>query len=106
GAEGQPISVHSGTCQDFSGDPTLELGNFEQTNAYAEGEQEPGDMDGDVPDEAEALGPVYKIDDDDVDYEDTELTGEEARVVAVHQSADDYDTIVACGQLLEVRDGD
>src|SRR5699024_9159845 len=34
GAEGQPIAVHSGTCQDFSGDPTLELGNFEQTNAY------------------------------------------------------------------------
>lgn len=104
---GHPVDLHSGTCQDYTAEPAVDLGDFQETNVYAPEEQSPGDMEGEVPAEAQDLGPVYKIDTEDVDYGDvTDLMENGPFVVAVHQSAEEYGTIIACGQVLPVMDDD
>src|SRR5690606_8011664 len=83
-----------------------DIGDFQQTNVYAEGEQDAGDMEGEIPAEAQNLGPVYKLDAQDTDFGDESLLDQGPHVVAVHQSAEDFGNVIACGQILDVRDGD
>ena len=52
-------------------EPIYDIGDFLETNVYAEGLQEAGDMKGDVPSEAQKLGPVYRM-----AGEGTELAGD------------------------------
>lgn len=104
---GHPVGIHSGVCQDFVAEPIYDIGDFMETNVYAEGEQEAGDMEGDVPSAAQDLGPVYKLAGEGADIEeDTILDPENPRVVVVHESAENFSNLVACGQILPVMDGD
>lgn len=105
--QGYPVGIHEGTCTDWVTDPTAELGTFQKTNVAAEGEQDPGDLSGDVPAEAQSLGDVYKISEDDTEFSANDLFDDnQPYVVAVHESADTYTQLVACGQLLPILDGD
>jgi hypothetical protein len=101
-----PLDIHQGTCNDFTSEPIYDLGDFQQTNEYAPDEQDPGDMSGDIPEEAQDLGPVYKIRSEEIDFGDANLLEEGPFVVAAHQSPEDYATIVSCGQILPVMDED
>jgi hypothetical protein len=104
--EGYPVDVHPGTCEDWTTEPTFDLGDFQQTNIAAPGEQEVGDTSGEVPQGAEYLQDAYKVKSTG-DFAREDLVGaDEPYVVGVHQSADDYSTLVACGQIVEVADGD
>lgn len=106
GPEGYPVEVHQGTCQDWTMEPTYDIGNMQKTNVAAEGEQDAGDTSGEVPAEAESLGDVYKID-EDTDFNANQLFDDEhSYVITVHESADNYENLVACGQMLQVMDGD
>jgi hypothetical protein len=101
-----PLDIHEGTCNDFTAEPIYDLGELKQTNEYAPDEQDPGDMSGEIPQEAKDLGPVYKVRSEDIDFGDQNLLEGGPFVVAAHQSPEDYATIVSCGQILPVMDGD
>jgi hypothetical protein len=105
--EGYPLGVHQGTCQDWTTEPVYDLGTMQKTNVAAEGEQDPGDVEAQIPQGAEALGDVYKV------RTDTEFGANEIfesgqpHVMAVHENAaEGYTNLVACGQILQILDGD
>jgi hypothetical protein len=104
--EGHPVDIHTGTCTDWTTEPAFDVGDMLETNVAAPDEQEPGDMEGEVPAGAEELGPVFKIDNE------TEFGGDELiedggpLVVAVHQSAENYEELVACGTVLPIIEDD
>jgi hypothetical protein len=102
---GFPVDIHSGTCGDWTTEPTFDLGDMQLTNVAAEGEQAPGDMEGEVPQGAESLGDIYKVQAEG-EFSGNELLDEGSWVVAVHESADNYTELIACGQVLPVYDGD
>src|SRR5690606_19044430 len=96
---GHPVGIHSGTCPDFVAEPMYDIGDFHETNVYADGQQEAGDMEGDVPSAAQDLGPVYRLAGEGTELEgDSILDAENPRVAVVHESAENYSNIVACGQ--------
>ncbi len=104
---GHPVGIHSGTCPDFVAEPIYDIGDFMETNVYADGQQDAGDMEGDVPSEAQDFGPVYRLDGEGTDIEgDSILDAENPRVAVVHESAENYSSVVACGQILPVMDED
>lgn len=104
---GHPVGIHSGTCPDFVAEPMYDIGDFHETNVYADGQQEAGDMEGDVPSAAQDLGPVYRLAGEGTELEgDSILDAENPRVAVVHESAENYSNIVACGQILPVMDED
>lgn len=102
---GYPIEVHEGTCQDWVTEPAYTIGDMVQTAVGAEGEQAAGEMEVEVPAEAEALGQVYKVD-VETEFDGNELIeGDTPYIVGVHQDAgDNYGTLIACGQVLEILD--
>lgn len=105
--EGRPVEIHSGVCQDFVAEPMYDIGDFHQTNVYAEGQQEAGDTEAEVPSEAQDLGPVYRLDGEGTQLEgESILDAENPRVAVVHESAENYSSILACGQVLPVMDED
>lgn len=104
--EGYPVDVHPGTCEDWTTEPTFDMGDFQQTNIAAPEEQEVGDTSGDVPQGAEYLEGAYKVT-TSADFSSDDILGaDEPYVVGVHESADEYTTLVACGQVVEVLDGE
>lgn len=104
---GHPVGIHSGTCPDFVAEPIYDIGDFMETNVYAEGDQEAGDMEGDVPSVATDFGPAYELAGEGTDLEeDSILDPENPRVAVVHESAENYGTVIACGQILPVMDED
>jgi hypothetical protein len=104
--QGYPVAIHSGVCEDFTSEPMYDIGDFVETNVYAEGQQEAGDMEGDIPSEAENLGPVYVLQDEVPAFEGNILEEENPRVVAVHESPEQFGTVIACGQILNVEQDD
>lgn len=104
-AEGYPVDIHRGTCTDWTAEPAYDVGLMEKTNVAAEGEQEVGDTEAALPDAAGELGDVYTVD-QDVDFTGNELLEEGPYVVGVHQSEDDYGTLVACGNVFDIPEGD
>lgn len=96
-----PVDVHPGTCADWTLEPTYDLGEMQETNVAAEGAQAPGDMSGEIPAAAENLGPVYKADAEN-EFEPDQLLNEGPFMVGVHESEDNYDTLVACGEVLPI----
>jgi len=100
-----PVDIHEGTCTDWVTEPIYDLGDFKVTNVAAEGEQEPGDVEGQVPAGAADLGPVFK-ETAEGEFDGQQLLDDGPFVVAVHQSAEDYTTLVACGAVLPILDGD
>ena len=103
---GHPVEIHSGVCNDFTSEPVYDVGDFVQTNVYADGEQDAGDVEGEIPQEAQDLGPVYKLESEEVDFGDQNILEQDPHVVAVHESPDQFGTLVACGQMLPVMDDD
>lgn len=99
--EGHPVDIHPGTCADWTTEPVYDLGDLQETNVAAEGAQAPGDMSGEIPERAQDLGPVYKADAENEFDADELLTGGPF-VVAVHESSNDYETLVACGEVLPI----
>lgn len=103
---GHPVDIHTGTCTDWTTEPAFDVGDMLETNVAAPDEQDPGDMEGEVPAGAEELGPVFKLDNE------TEFGGDELLedggplVVAVHQSAENYEELVACGTVLPIIEDD
>jgi hypothetical protein len=96
------VDVHSGTCTDWVTEPIHDLGDMQVTNVGAEGDQEAGDVSGDVPEAAAALGPVYQVNNTDTDLDGAQLLEDGGEyVIAVHQSPEDYESLVACGNVID-----
>lgn len=89
---GYPIAVHEGTCQSPTAEPAWDVGNAITIGS----DQDSPDMVG-QPVGAPVLQVTKAI---DVKLDDL---GNQPYVLAVHASADDYDTIVACGQIAGVN---
>jgi hypothetical protein len=104
--EGFPVDIHPGTCEDWTTEPTFDIGDFQETNIAAPGEQEVGDTSGEIPQGAEYLEGAYKVKSTADFSRDDILNADQPYVVGVHQSADEYTTLVACGQIVEVSNGD
>lgn len=104
---GYPIEVHEGTCEDWVTEPAYTIGDMLETNVAAEGEQGPGEIEAEIPAEAENLGAVYKVD-VETDFDGNELIENDVPyVVAVHMDAgENYTNLIACGQVLEILDDD
>jgi hypothetical protein len=101
-----PVDIHSGTCTDWTTEPIYDMGEMQVTNVWAPGDQEAGDTGGEVPEAAASLGPVYQVNTDETDFDAAQLVEEGEHVIAVHQSAEDYETLVACGNILDfTQDG-
>ncbi len=102
----RPVAIHAGTCTDFEYEPVHEVGTIQVTNVAAEGEQEVGDTEAEIPAEAEDLGDVYYLSGSEADINGTELVGSGPHIVAVHQSEENRGTLVSCGQLLDIQQGE
>lgn len=96
-----PVDIHEGTCSDWVTEPIYDLGDFEVTNEAAEGEQGVGDIEAELPPEAADLGPTYK-EGGAGEFDGQTLLDEGPYVVAVHQSAEEYETLIACGAVLPI----
>lgn len=94
--EGYPVAIHQGTCDDPTSEPAFEIGN-----AVTPGVTEEGNDVTTVGESDQVLVLTEASSTIEVTLGDL---GEENHVVAVHQSPDDYDTIIACGQISGVVD--
>jgi hypothetical protein len=102
---GFPIDIHRGTCSDWTTEPAFDVGTMIETNVAAPGEQAAGELEGDVPANAATLGAVYKVD-AETQFDAEELLNEGPYVVGVHESAQNYANLVACGEILPVIEDD
>jgi hypothetical protein len=90
---GYPVAIHQGTCAEPTAQPAFDLGN-------ATG---PGtDQGGDVEAVGQQSGPILLVSSSSVDIALDDL-GSQPYVIAVHASPDDYESIVACGQISGVK---
>jgi hypothetical protein len=104
--EGYPVGIHSGDCNEWTTEPAFDVGTMQVTNVAAAGEQEVGDVETELPEEAGALGDVYHVD-EDTDAGADELLDEGPYVVAVHQDAgENYSKLVACGSIFDIPEND
>lgn len=92
--EGYPVAIHEGTCDDLTAQP-----NYEIDNAVTHGSNN---------EDAEPIGsdealPVVMGTSSTIDSSLNDLA-DQGNAVAVHASADDYDTIVACGNIAGMKD--
>ncbi|HWV36497.1 MAG TPA: hypothetical protein VNZ55_12745 [Thermomicrobiales bacterium] len=90
--EGYPVAVHSGTCENITAEPAWDVGNATGAGVDDNKVDTIGTQSGSPLLEANGTIDV-KLDD----------LGNEPYVLAVHASADDYNTIVACGQIAGVK---
>jgi hypothetical protein len=90
---GFPVAVHQGTCQDPTAEPAFDIGN-------ATG---PGSTGGDVTTIGTQSGPILVKSSGEIDKKLDDLANE-GNVIAVHASPDDYETLVACGQIAGVKE--
>lgn len=102
---GFPVDIHRGTCSDWTTEPAYDVGNMIETNVAAPGEQAAGDLEGDVPAHAATLGTVYKVD-TETQFDAEELINEGPYIVGVHESAQNYTNLVACGEVLPIIEDD
>jgi hypothetical protein len=86
---GYPVAIHQGSCAEPTGQPAFDLGN-----ATAPGT----DQGGEVETVGQQAGPILLVSSSTVEIALDDL-GAQPHVIAVHASPDDYDTIVACGQI-------
>ena len=92
--EGFPVAIHQGTCDDLTAQP-----NYEIANAVTHGSNN---------EEAESIGsaealPVVLGASATIESSLNDLA-DEGNAIAVHASADDYGTIVACGNIAGMKD--
>ncbi len=97
-SEGYPVAVHQGTCDDLTAEPAFELGNA-VTFGVDEGE---GGEDVQTIGTGEAL-PLLLQASGTIDGSLEDL-GSQGHAVVVHASPDDYETIVACGNVAGVNE--
>jgi hypothetical protein len=87
--EGYPVAIHQGSCAEPTAQPAFDLGN-----ATAPGT----DQGGEVETIGQQAGPILLVSSSTVEIALDDL-GAQPHVIAVHASPDDYETIVACGQI-------
>jgi hypothetical protein len=87
--EGYPVAIHQGSCAEPTAQPASDLGN-----ATAPGT----DQGGEVETIGQQAGPILLVSSSTVEIALDDL-GAQPHVIAVHASPDDYETIVACGQI-------
>lgn len=105
--EGFPVGIHSGDCTNWTVEPAYDADVFQQTNVAAPDEQAPGDQSAATPPAAAALGPMHKVEGElGEDDSGQTLLDEGPYIVGVHESAENYETLVACGPVLEIIEGD
>jgi hypothetical protein len=92
---GYPVAVHQGTCDNVTAQPAADIGN-----ATAPGT----DQGGDVETVGQQTGPILVVSQGTIDMSMDDLAA--GSVIAVHASSDDYETIVACGQIAGVKADD
>jgi len=88
-----PVAVHEGTCDDPVAQPAAEVAD---TAAIGAGSDDPEVV-------GEPTGPGILEANATIDGSLDDFTGA-PHVIAVHASATDYDTIVACGQIAGVKE--
>lgn len=91
---GYPVAIHQGTCDDPTAEPAFDLNTADPYGAGS--------------DDAETLGtssttPVLEAN-ATVDAKLSDLAND-GNVIAVHASADDYATIILCGQIAGTSTG-
>lgn len=91
--EGYPVAVHEGTCDSMTSQP-----NYEIDNAVGFGAD---DSDADTIGEGPAV-PVVLSASGTIDSSLDDL-GNNGNAIAVHQSKDEYDKIVACGNIAGIK---
>ena len=91
-SEGFPVAVHEGTCDNPTAEPLFDLGN---AVAPGTGEDEPETV-------GQQTGAIVLQTDGTIDATLDDL-GNAPHVVAVHQSPEEYDTIIACGEIAGIK---
>lgn len=93
-SEGYPVAIHAGSCDDLTAQP-----NFEIANAVTFGvDDDDVETIGTAGSEPAILSASATIDDSLNDL------ANDGNAVAVHASADDYDTVIACGTIAGIKD--
>jgi hypothetical protein len=98
-SEGYPVAIHQGTCADLTAEAAFEIGDavtFGLEGEGAEGEVQTVGSGEALPLLLQASGTV------DSTLEDL---GSQGHAVAVHASQDEYETIVACGDIAGIING-
>lgn len=93
-SEGYPIAIHQGTCEDLTAQPNHELGDAVTHGSNNEDAETVGTT--------EAI-PVVMGTSSTVSATIGDLA-DEGNAIAVHASAEDYDTILACGNVAGIND--
>jgi hypothetical protein len=94
-SEGYPVAIHQGSCDDLTAQPNFEIANAVTVGVGTEGEVETvGSTEG-AAIITDATGTI------DISLDDLAQQG---NAVAVHASADEYDTIVACGNIAGIKE--
>lgn len=95
--QGYPVAIHEGTCDDLTAEAAFEIGDAITFGVGDDGEGREVETIG----TGEAL-PLLLQASGTVDASLQDL-GNQGHAVAVHASQDDYDTIVACGDIAGVN---
>jgi hypothetical protein len=90
-SEGYPVAIHEGSCDQPTTEPAWELGD-----AVAFGVEQEPDVIG------SAITQTIAATSSDLDFS-LDSANDTDYVIAVHASAEDQDTIVACGQVAGIR---
>ena len=86
-SEGYPVAIHEGTCDDLVASPAWQLDNAVAVGASEDAEVIGPEADATV---VSAVGTIDSTLDD---------LGGGTFAIAVHASPDDFDTVIACGQV-------
>lgn len=89
-----PVAVHEGTCQSPTAEPAFDIG---ETAPFGEQAEEPQDLG--VTEQPRVL---YASSEIDMSMDD--LTGS-PHVIAIHQSDDQFGTLMVCGEIAGTADG-
>ena len=92
-SDGYPVAIHEGTCDSLTAQPNYEIDNAVTFGADDDDVETVGDADA-VP---MVLSASATVDEKLNDLADN------GNAIAVHASADDYDTIVACGNIAGIK---
>jgi hypothetical protein len=94
-SEGYPVAIHQGSCDDLTAEPSFEIANAVTVGVGGEGEVETvGGSEG---------APIITDATATVDSSLNDIA-EQGSAVAVHASEDEYDTIVACGNVAGIKE--
>jgi hypothetical protein len=91
---GYPVAVHQGSCAEPTAQPAFDLGNATTPGT---------DQGGEVETVGQQSGSILLVSSSTIDLALDDL-GSQPHVIAVHASPDEYETLVACGQIAGVKD--